>query len=154
PRRVDDVVFTVSAELPGDPTGLGEKTAVVPAGRPATVSETLPTEPPTTDTPAVYLADCPREIVTDEGLTDSAKSRAETASVTVTVAEPPRAVPAIVSGSVPPGAAGNVVTVSCERPAPAMTCGLKLAVPTPDGSPVSDNATSPAKPLSEPTPTV
>jgi hypothetical protein len=31
PRRADDAVFTVSAELPGDPTGLGKKTAVVPA---------------------------------------------------------------------------------------------------------------------------
>ncbi len=46
------------------------------------------------------------------------------------------------------------MTVSCELPAPAMTCGLKLAVPTPDGSPVSDSATSSAKPLSEVTPTV
>ena len=39
------------------------------------------------------------------------------------------------------------MTVSCELPAPAMTGGLKLAVPTPDSSPVSDSATSPAKPL-------
>ena len=70
----------MSVELPGDPTGLGEKTAVVPVGRPATVSETLPTEPPTTGTPMVYLADWLRKIVTDEGLTDSAKSRAETSS--------------------------------------------------------------------------
>jgi hypothetical protein len=35
-----------------------------------------------------------------------------------------------------------------------MTCGLKLAVPTVDGSPVSDSATLSAKPLSEATPTV
>ncbi len=62
------------------------------------MSETLPTEPPTTDTPTVYLADCPREIVTDEGLTDSAKSRAETISVTATVCVTPLAVPVIVSG--------------------------------------------------------
>jgi hypothetical protein len=33
-------------------------------------------------------------------------------------------------------------------------CGLKFAVPTPGGSPVSDSATSSAKPLSEATPTV
>ena len=59
-RGVDNVVLTVSVELPGDPTGLGEKTAVVPAGRPATVSETLPTEPPTTDTETVYVAVCLR----------------------------------------------------------------------------------------------
>jgi signal transduction histidine kinase len=78
PRRVHDLVFTVSVERPGDPAGLGEKTAVVPAGSPATVSETLPTEPPVTDTPTVYLADFPRRTVTDEGLTDSAKSRAGT----------------------------------------------------------------------------
>jgi hypothetical protein len=65
PRRVAGVVFTVKVELPGDPTGLGERTAVVPVGRPATVSETLPTEPPTTDTPTVYLADWPREMVAD-----------------------------------------------------------------------------------------
>jgi hypothetical protein len=98
PRGVDDVVFTVSVELPGDPTGLGEKTAVVPAGRPATLSETLPTEPPTTDTATVYLAVCLRKIVTDEGLTDSVKSRGETTSVTAVVCEMPPAVPVIVSG--------------------------------------------------------
>ena len=81
----------MSAELPGDPTGLGEKTAVVPAGRPATVSETFPTEPPTTDTLAVYLAAFPRATVTDEGLTDSTKSRAETTRVTVTACVTPPA---------------------------------------------------------------
>src|SRR5262249_61104219 len=98
PRSVDDFVFTVNAGLPGDPTGLGEKTAVISAGRPVMVSETLPTEPPTTDTPTVYLADFPREIVTDAGLTDSAKSRAETTSVTAAVRVTPPAVPVIVSG--------------------------------------------------------
>jgi hypothetical protein len=46
----------------------------------------------------VYLADFPREIVTDEGLTDSAKSRAETTRVTATVWVRPPAVPVIVSG--------------------------------------------------------
>ena len=56
PRFVDDVVFTVSVELPGDPAGLGEKAAVVPAGSPDAVSETLPTEPPTTDTAAESVA--------------------------------------------------------------------------------------------------
>ena len=88
----------MSAELPGDPAGLGEKAAVVPGGRPATVSETLPTEPPVTDTPTVYLADWPRETVADEGLTDSAKSRAATTSVTAAVCVTPPAVPVIVSG--------------------------------------------------------
>src|SRR5262249_61231745 len=107
PRRVDDVVFTVSVELPGDPTGLGEKTAVVPAGRPATVSDTLPTEPPITDTPTVYLADFPREIVADEGLTDNAKSRAETTRVTATACVTPPAVPVIGRGEVPPAPAGH-----------------------------------------------
>ena len=71
---------------------------MVPFGSPATVSETLPIEPPTTDTPTVYLADWPREMVTDEGLTDSAKSRAESTSVTATVCVTPPAVPVIVSG--------------------------------------------------------
>src|SRR5262249_7402948 len=98
PAPCDDVVLTVSVELPGDPTGSGEDTAVVPVGRPATVSETLPTEPPTSDTSTVYLADCPREIVTDEGLTDSEKSRPETTSATATVCVTPPAVPVIVSG--------------------------------------------------------
>jgi len=37
PHRADDAVLTVKAELPGEPAGLGEKTAVVPVGgrRPA-----------------------------------------------------------------------------------------------------------------------
>jgi hypothetical protein len=60
PRGVDNVVLTVSVELPGDATGLGEKTVVVPAGRHATASETLPTEPPTTDADTVYVAVCLR----------------------------------------------------------------------------------------------
>jgi hypothetical protein len=96
---VEDVVFIVSVELPGEATGSGENTAVVPAGRPATVSETLPTEPPTTDTATVYLAVCLRKIVTDDGLTDGVKSRGETTSVTAVVCEMPPAVPVIVSAA-------------------------------------------------------
>ena len=37
PRRADDVVFTVSAELPGDPAGLGAKTAVTDDRRKARI---------------------------------------------------------------------------------------------------------------------
>jgi hypothetical protein len=44
--------------------------------------------------------------------------------------------------------------VSCELPAPATVAGLNVADPTDAGNPLSDKATSPVNPFSDPTETV
>ena len=82
PRAVPNVVFTFSVAVPGAATGLPVQVADAFAGSPETFRLTDPVNPPTTETPTVYVAVWPRETVTEDGLIDTAKSGLLTTRVT------------------------------------------------------------------------
>jgi hypothetical protein len=87
-------------------------------------------------------------------VTAKLKSGAVTFSVTFALwARPSRPVPVIVRVAMPPGVFVDVVTVIVELPPGVTDVGLNTA-DVPEGSPVADNVTASAKPLSPLTATV
>lgn len=145
PPGVAPVVLTVRVEVPVPAMVAGVNDDVVPLGRPAMLSGTLPVKPLSAVAVTVYDVPPPAVTVWLAGLILMVKSVTLSVTPAAVFALGPL-VPVTVSVELAAGVLLEVVTVMVEVPAPEMVPGLKLAV-VPAGNPVTAGVTVPVNPF-------
>lgn len=142
---VCEVKLTVDVPLEFSDDGL--KLALTPEGRFAALSETLPVNPPTKVTVTVAVGLVFGGRLSDVGEIEMVKlGSAVTVNVSVAVFVVEPLVPVIVTVAVPTVAVFVAVNVRVLPAEPVTDAGLNEAV-TPAGSPLTERATVPVKPL-------